>query len=201
MLSTVSYLVVIYNNLLSRAEILLSGNPWDCDCRLLWLLTPEESIRAGARVDDSVRARARVEDLDSITCSSGKPAISLKKEEMLCSYSTHCVSQCSCCDFFACDCRMQCPSLCSCFHSSTWSVNTVRCSSRGHSDVPALIPMDATQVRLDGNNMTELLNPGFIGRRRIRSLFLNNSMITELGELSLQVTNLWGILMKQLDML
>ena len=34
---------------------------------------------------------------------------------------------------------------------------------RGHLDVPPLIPMDATTVYLDGNNMSELVNPGFIG--------------------------------------
>ena len=81
---------------------------------------------------------------------------------------------------------MQCPEGCDCYHDSQWSVNSVQCSGRGHGDVPALIPMDATLVRLDGNNMTELLNPGFIGRRRVRSVYLNNSMIRLVTNFSLE---------------
>ena len=65
-------------------------------------------------------------------------------------------------------------------------MNTIVCSNRGHNDVPALIPMDATKVFLDGNNMTELVNPGFIGRRRIRSVFLNSSMIRLVTNFSLE---------------
>ena len=65
-------------------------------------------------------------------------------------------------------------------------MNTIVCSNRSHNDVPALIPMDATKVFLDGNNMTELVNPGFIGRRRIRSVFLNSSMIRLVTNFSLE---------------
>ena len=36
----------------------------------------------------------------------------------------------------------------------------IQCSGRGHLDVPPLIPMDATTIYLDGNNMSSLLNPG-----------------------------------------
>ena len=46
---------------------------------------------------------------------------------------------------------MQCPEGCSCHHDSSWSQNVIRCSERGLRAVPALIPMDATEVRLDGN--------------------------------------------------
>ena len=53
-------------------------------------------------------------------------------------------------------------------------------------DVPPLIPMDATAVYLDGNNMTELVNPGFIGRRRVRAVFLNNSAIIRVTNYSFE---------------
>ena len=46
---------------------------------------------------------------------------------------------------------LQCPDGCSCHHDSSWSQNVIRCSERGLRAVPALIPMDATEVRLDGN--------------------------------------------------
>ena len=29
--------------------------------------------------------------------------------QFMCQYEAHCIPQCFCCDFFACDCRMQCP--------------------------------------------------------------------------------------------
>ena len=62
----------------------------------------------------------------------------------------------------------------------------IQCSGRGHMDVPPLIPMDATAVYLDGNNMTELANPGFIGRRRVRAVYLNNSMIVRVTNYSFE---------------
>ena len=46
--------------------------------------------------------------------------------------------------------------------------------------------MDATSVHLDGNNMSELVNPGFIGRRRITEVFLNNSQIRVVTNFSLE---------------
>ena len=52
--------------------------------------------------------------------------------------------------------------------------------------MPPLIPMDATTVHLDGNNMSELINPGFIGRRRITTVFLNNSQIRMVTNYSLE---------------
>ena len=52
--------------------------------------------------------------------------------------------------------------------------------------MPPLIPMDATSVHLDGNNMSELVNPGFIGRRRITEVFLNNSQIRVVTNFSLE---------------
>jgi len=110
----------------------------------------------------------------------------MDSSQFVCKYEAHCIPQCFCCDFFACDCRMQCPEGCSCYHDNAWDNNIVQCGSRQHSDVPPLIPMDATAVYLDGNNMTDLINPGFIGRRRIKSVFLNNSMIRTITNFSLE---------------
>jgi len=52
--------------------------------------------------------------------------------------------------------------------------------------VPPLIPMDATTVYLDGNNMTYLNTPGFVGRKMINSLFLNSSRIRSMTNLTLE---------------
>ena len=116
----------------------------------------------------------------------GIPLLHMRSDQFVCEYDAHCIPQCYCCDFFACDCRMQCPEGCSCYHDNSWTNNVIQCSNRGHMDVPPLIPMDATAVYLDGNNMTELSNPGFIGRRRVRSVYLNNSMIMRITNYSFE---------------
>ena len=41
--------------------------------------------------------------------------------------------------------RVQCPDNCSCFHDSKWTWNKITCSASNHTDVPSLIPMDATE--------------------------------------------------------
>ena len=136
------------------------------------------------------RQYARIVDLDEVTCTlNNQPGMGhsvlvkdIQRTDFVCQYQAHCFALCMCCDFFACDCRMQCPEGCSCFHDSTWSSNIIQCSLRGHQDVPPLIPMDATSIRLDGNNFTGILeSQAFIGRKRVRSLYLNNSQIAAIN--------------------
>jgi hypothetical protein len=124
--------------------------------------------------------------LDNVMCSLNNnheigtrvPIMKVDSAQFLCPYQAHCFALCMCCDFFACDCRMQCPEGCSCFHDSTWSANVIQCSLRSHDDVPPLIPMDATAIYLDGNNFTGTLeSQAFIGRKRVTSLYLNASSI------------------------
>ncbi len=86
-----------------------------------------------------------------------------------------------CCDFFACDCRFQCPDGCACFRDSLWSANVVRCSARGHPRVPLLLPLDATEVHLDGNALGHIDTQSFLGRGNVRSLYLNASRVASLG--------------------
>jgi len=166
-------------------EFLLGGNPWLCDCGMEWIKSINQKSSNGGY--------PRIMDLDAVMCgingarnSSLVPVLRMESNQFMCQYEAHCIPQCFCCDFFACDCRMQCPEGCACYHDNLWSNNIIQCSLRGHQDVPALIPMDATTVYLDGNNMTELVNPGFIGRRRIRSVFLNSSMIRKVTNFSLE---------------
>ena len=52
----------------------------------------------------------------------------------MCQYEAHCIPQCFCCDFFACDCRMQCPEVSrpadlflKPFHGSNWGKNEQTC--------------------------------------------------------------------------
>jgi len=176
--------VMAAENTEAAPEFLLGDNPWLCDCHLEWL----KSVNTISQD----KSHARVADMDSVTCSLASEAetkvqiLSLTSDKFLCPYEAHCHPQCFCCNFYACDCRMQCPEGCSCYHDASWTNNIVQCSARGHQDIPPLIPMDATTVYLDGNNMTELVNPGFVGRKMMSVLYLNSSMIRRMTNLSLE---------------
>ena len=195
-----------------RPEFYLAGNPFVCDCNLDWLPKINEEPQFAS---DS----PMIMDLEDVTCrlknnhihtnDVALPIRSVLPEQFVCSYQTHCFSLCMCCDFYACDCRMQCPDGCSCYHDSSWSINIIRCG-RGDDhlnglgleysshrninstsleksepllleEVPLLIPMDATTVYLDGNNLGSVDTQSFIGRRRITSLYMNSSRITEIS--------------------
>ena len=187
-------------------DFLLSENPLVCDCEMEWLQKINQMSQH--------RQHARVADADKIECqlnnqyghSAPVKMQELKKTDFLCPYQAHCFALCMCCDFFACDCRMQCPEGCSCFHDSTWSSNVIQCSNRGHTDIPPLIPMDATGIYLDGNNFTGMLeSQAFIGRKRVKALFLNNSQIAAIsnqtfnGLTELQVMHLEDNLISRIE--
>ena len=56
------------------------------------------------------------------------------------------------------------------------------CSARNHTAVPLLIPMDSTHVYLDGNDLRHsVVQQNFLGRHRVRHIYLNNSNIITLG--------------------
>jgi len=135
------------------------------------------------------RQYPRVMDLDNVRCrlnnnpaEGGLPITQIQKTDFLCPYQAHCFALCMCCAFFACDCRMQCPDGCSCFRDATWSENIIQCSHRGHLEIPALLPMDATAIYLDGNNFTGILeSQAFIGRKRVQQLYLNSSRLAAIS--------------------
>eukprot|EP00095_Tigriopus_kingsejongensis_P011075 maker-scaffold23_size669530-snap-gene-5.21 protein:Tk11075 transcript:maker-scaffold23_size669530-snap-gene-5.21-mRNA-1 annotation:"protein toll" len=172
-------------NLSSNAEKLpqfyLEENPFVCDCEMEWLQTINDMSHH--------RRYPQIADLSQVQCrlnnnhpnQTSTAVLNVKQvhpDQFVCQYQAHCFALCLCCDFFACDCRMQCPSGCTCFHDSTWSENIIQCSMRGHKDIPPLIPMDATSIYLDGNNFTGTLeSQAFIGRKRVEALYLNQSLI------------------------
>lgn len=76
---------------------------------------------------------------------------------------------------------MQCPSGCTCQHDASWSKNVITCSNNNASDIPLLIPMDATELHLDGNALVHIGQQHFVGRQRIQKLYLNNSGVQTIG--------------------
>lgn len=161
----------------------LSDNPLLCDCHMDYLAKMDQHTQTGHYPS--------IEDIDSITCSTINTnnitynklqrLLDIPAHHFLCEYQAHCFALCQCCDFVACDCRMQCPDDCTCLHDSAWKHNVITCSHRLHTSAPHSIPMDATDVYLDGNNLGNFTSQAFIGRRKVTSLFLNSSKILSVG--------------------
>ena len=212
--------VVLYGNEIRHLEIASIGlhsipenkeipafyigdNPILCDCSMEWLPKINELSR--------LRQHPRIMDLDAVTCemvhtraTPHRPLLSLQPKDFLCRYEAHCFALCHCCDFDACDCEMTCPDNCSCYHDHSWSSNVVDCSNGGYSHVPERIPMDATEIYLDGNELGDLGSHVFIGKRRLEVLYLNNSGISALhnrtfnGAAALRVLHLEGNSLREL---
>lgn len=156
-------------------HFLISNNPFYCDCNMEWLQRVNK---------DETRQYPLVRDLDRITCqlpfvreSTYLPLVKANSSNFLCKYKTHCFALCHCCEFDACDCKMTCPDNCTCYYDQTWATNIVDCSRREYVHVPSRIPMDVTDLYLDGNQLSSLSSHTFIGRKNMLTLYLNNSGI------------------------
>lgn len=157
-------------------EFYIGGNPFQCDCKMEWLQR--------VHLLEVVRQYPRVMDMASIYCkllynreNRYVPLADIEPAQFVCTYKTHCFAVCQCCEFDACDCEMTCPVNCTCYHDQPWSSNIVDCYSSNYTQLPAKIPMDATEVYLDGNLFTHLSSHALLGRKNLRILFANNSGI------------------------
>lgn len=188
----------------SLPEFYIGGNPFNCDCSMEWLPLINNMT--------AMRQHPRIMDLENVLCKMTHtrgvthiPLSNLKSTDFLCTYETHCFTLCHCCDYVACDCQMTCPNNCSCYHDPTWHTNVVDCSSQSATEIPEKIPMDATEVYLDGNDFKELQNYAFIGRKNMRSLYVNSSQVeiiqnkTFAGLSSLIILNLANNKLKYLN--
>ena len=187
----------------------LGGNPIECNCDMVWFKSvndPHSDQEKMAANSNSNNNYPRVVDIESIYCKlvndlnspAFVPLVEARNEQFLCPYETHCFALCKCCDFDACDCEMSCPDNCTCYHDASWSKNVAVCSAANFMDLPEQLPMDATEIFLDGNSLTELGSHTFIGRKNLRILHLNNSHIATIqnktfnGLRSLAVLHLEG---------
>ncbi|XP_054718797.1 toll-like receptor Tollo [Uloborus diversus] len=157
-------------------EFTVSQNPFVCDCNMEWL-------QRTATLDDS-RQYPRMTDIEEIMCSLTfnrrrdiVPLIRAQSSQFLCSYKSHCFALCHCCEFDACDCKMVCPENCTCYYDQSWNTNIVDCGSKRLAAVPRKIPMDVTELYLDGSDIPTLSSHTFIGRKNMKILYLNNSNV------------------------
>merc|ERR1712106_1108628 len=56
----------------------------------------------------------------------------------------------------------------------------IQCSSNQFTNLPESMPMDATEIFLDGNQLDTIKSHTFIGRKNLRVLHLNNSRIDKI---------------------
>jgi Leucine-rich repeat (LRR) protein len=157
-------------------EFYLGGNPFECDCTMDWI----------QRVNNfTSRQHPKIMDLQNIECimphTRGAPLIrpimELDVNDFLCSYQSHCFALCNCCEYEDCECDMKCPTNCTCYHDQTWGINVVDCGRQETQRFPSNIPLDSTEIHLDGNSYPELDNGLFRQHNKLRHLYLNGSQI------------------------
>lgn len=164
-------------------EFYLADNPLQCDCHMDYLANMHQHTTTGhyPSIEDIDRISCSTINTNNITYNKLQRLLDTPAHHFLCEYEAHCFALCQCCDYVACDCRMQCPDDCTCLHDSAWKHNVIACSHRLHSVAPHNVPMDATDVYLDGNNLGNFTKQAFIGRRKVTRLFLNSSRILSVG--------------------
>eukprot|EP00090_Calanus_glacialis_P019644 TRINITY_DN30137_c0_g1_i1.p1 TRINITY_DN30137_c0_g1~~TRINITY_DN30137_c0_g1_i1.p1 ORF type:complete len:1191 (-),score=181.26 TRINITY_DN30137_c0_g1_i1:163-3735(-) len=167
------------SEIIDLPQFLLGGNPIICDCEMQWFKTVNDN--------NNIQRYPIIADLESIYCrlvytteQAFIPLVEARNDQFLCSYQTHCFSLCQCCQFDSCDCEMTCPTGCNCYHDNSWTKNIIQCSSNQFTNLPESMPMDATEIFLDGNLLDNLKSHTFIGRKNLRVLHLNNSRIDKI---------------------
>lgn len=162
-----------------NTEFYLSGNPFECDCTMGWLKNVNEI--GGGQLQHQ---HPRVMDYDNIEClvshTRSTPVrllSSLSTDEFLCRYESKCPTTCHCCENTKCYCNIKCPDGCSCFHDSSFNINKINCGKQNAQTIPERVPMDATDLYLDGNNLFELQANTFTKLRHLRTLYVNNSNV------------------------
>jgi Leucine-rich repeat (LRR) protein len=124
--------------------------------------------------------------------------MNLSRNDFLCSYSRHCASDCSCCDFEACDCHSVCPSDCSCSHDAQWSRHIVKCPQANLSNIHFLLPQTITELDYEENDISEIKPFAFVGKTSLTKLNLAKNHLKYLtNETFCAATNLREIDLSQ----
>ncbi|OXA41817.1 Insulin-like growth factor-binding protein complex acid labile subunit [Folsomia candida] len=185
-------------------DFYLANNPFTQNCQMEWLTRTHQLT--------VLRTHPHIVDLDAILLRPTFPrpnqAVSLmdtRAQDFLCPYKSHCFALCHCCEFEFCDCEMSCPDNCTCYHDNSWSSNIVVCSNLQYENVPEKIPMDSSELYLDGNNISQLGSHIFIGKKNLLSLYLNGSNVESIknktfnGLKALQTLNLQDNFLSELN--
>lgn len=157
-------------------EFYLGGNPFECDCSMGWLRQ-----RTGEPIAPN---HPKIVDYDTIEClvahKRSNPVrllSTLTHQDFLCRFESKCPASCHCCEFKSCHCQVKCPDMCSCFNDQSGNIMKINCGKQNAIMLPERIPIDSTQVYVDGNNYVEMKSYSFASLKKVKSLYLNGSNI------------------------
>lgn len=132
-----------------------------------------------------------IADLHLLQCHHSRPAMDISHKDLLCSYSRHCASDCSCCDFEACDCHSVCPSDCLCSHDAQWSRHIVQCPRANLTNIHILLPQTITELNYEENNIEHIKPFTLVGKTSLTKLNLAKNKLKNLtGDMFCTATNL-----------
>lgn len=164
-----------------RPEFYLGGNPFECDCSMGWFRNINEMSVHRQQQHPHVMDYENIECL--VTHKRNAPVrllASLGAHEFLCRYESQCPASCHCCELQQCHCNVKCPANCVCFHDQSGAINKINCGKQNALLIPDKVPVDATDLYLDGNNFFELQANAFNTIRHLRTLYLNNSNVIQI---------------------
>lgn len=166
-----------------KTMVYISGNPYNCDCNLIWLRNRVNDISMDSEYP-------LVGDIYNIECVAGyrirTPVLlsTVEPGNMLCAYNQNCQETCTCCDDEQCGCLSVCPVGCSCYNSGSDKYHYVQCSNRALNKFPAKFPANSTEVLLDKNNISSVHTMSFDGLIYLRVIHLDHNGILTLGNRS-----------------
>lgn len=166
-----------------KTMVYISGNPFNCDCSLIWLRNRVNDISMDSEYP-------LVGDIYNIECVAGyrirTPLLlsTVEPGNMLCAYNQNCQETCTCCDDEQCGCLSVCPVGCSCYNSGSDKYHYVQCSNRGLNKLPDKFPANSTEVLLDKNNISSVHTMSFDRLIYLRVIHLDHNGILTLGNRS-----------------
>ncbi|GFO48821.1 protein toll [Plakobranchus ocellatus] len=177
-------------------------NIWICDCTMAYLKAMHKMRQ---RIEFFQMFYPVFEDLDTTECAVGyetniylfRPFVQVPLSDFVCPYpDLFCPWDCEfkCCDVsknhsspvdLNCPCQLTCPLGCTCYIGGITFVKIyyhVRCDGRGFSMVPDRIPLRATNLYVDGNNISAVSNHDFHWLAQLENLYLNSSSLHTIEE-------------------
>lgn len=107
--------------------------------------------------------------------------MSISRDDLLCNYSRHCTSDCTCCEFEACDCHAVCPDDCHCSHDVQWTRHLVQCPDVNRTEMHLLLPQTITELNYQGNQIEEIKPYSLIGKTALKKLHLMKNNLTRIS--------------------